>query len=481
MVALKQSAYYAIGIVMMKGISLFMLPYITHTLSIAEYGSLEALILLADIGTILFSLGLLDAMYRYVGVAKGKERQNLISNCFTLSVITCVIGAAALLFCLPVILTVLPVKFETYQVVMLLIPTMLDGAISIPLTLMRMESLAKRFCQLTVLKAVLQGGLTIVLLEMGFGIDGVLFSAAISSVVLLIYLLPYQYQSMGGFGYIRYSEKLLRYSLPTLVGLASVYMLSGLDKWFMASLVGVEDLAIYAVAAKFALILGLAIQPYSLWWFPNRMTILKQVDGKSVCADRAILGVNIGVCIATVMILTIPGFISFALPQEYESAGVIAISLIVIHIIKNAGDMMNIGCYSGDSTHSQMWIQCCSAALAAVGYFVFGPIFGLWGIIFILGSAYSLRLILFFIVSQSHEKLPYRHTQWVLSVSIAVTAIIGHQYLLVLLPQFSAFMLGLVVSVVASLIFVKYSVIPIPPSVLSKFNLTWLTRSKHYP
>lgn len=481
MVEIKQSAYYAVGIVMMKGLSLFMIPYITHTLSITEYGSLEALVLLADIGTILFSLGLIDAIYRYVGIAKGKERQNLISNCFTLSVLACVVGAALLLLCLPILLVVLPVKFEAYQIAMLLIPTMLDGAISIPLTLMRMEALAKRFCQLTVLKAIIQALLTVIFLEMGYGIDGILFSSAISSVVLLICLMPYQYQSMGSFGYLGYSKKLLYFALPTLVGFASIYMLSGLDKWFMASLVGVEELAIYAVAAKFALILGLAIQPYSLWWFPNRVATLKQVGGKSICADRAILGVNIGVCIGTIMILTIPGFISLALPQEYENAGVIAISLIAIYMIKNAGDMMNLGCYSGDSSQSQMWIQCSSAALAVLGYFVLAPIFGLWGIIFVLGSAYLLRLILFFNVSQALEKLPYRHIQWILSVSIAVTAILAHQCMMLLFPQLSHFILGISISVIASLMFVKYSVIPIPQAILTKLKLTWLVRSNRYP
>ncbi len=94
--SLKQSAYYAIGILMMKGVSLIMIPYITHKLSLAEYGSLEALVLLADIGTILFSFGIVDAMYRYIGTAEGTEKRQLISNCFTLSVIVCIVGASLL-------------------------------------------------------------------------------------------------------------------------------------------------------------------------------------------------------------------------------------------------------------------------------------------------------------------------------------------------------------------------------------------------
>ncbi|MFA0703918.1 lipopolysaccharide biosynthesis protein, partial [Vibrio sp. 10N.222.48.A8] len=113
--SLKQSAYYAIGILMMKGISLVMIPYITHNMTLAEYGSLEAIVLLADIGTILFSFGIVDAMYRYVGVAEGDEKQKLVSNCFTLSVLVCVLGGALIALSMPLLILMLPVEFQPYQ------------------------------------------------------------------------------------------------------------------------------------------------------------------------------------------------------------------------------------------------------------------------------------------------------------------------------------------------------------------------------
>lgn len=120
--SLKQSAYYAIGILMMKGISLVMIPYITHKMTLAEYGSLEAIVLLADIGTILFSFGIVEAMYRYVGVAEGEEKRKLVSNCFTLSVLVCVLGGVLIAFSMPLLLLMLPVEFQPYQILLLLIP-----------------------------------------------------------------------------------------------------------------------------------------------------------------------------------------------------------------------------------------------------------------------------------------------------------------------------------------------------------------------
>ncbi|WP_375322461.1 lipopolysaccharide biosynthesis protein [Aliivibrio logei] len=460
--SLKQSAYYAVGILMMKGISLVMIPYITHKMTLEEYGSLESLVLLADIGTILFGFGIVDAMYRYVGVAKGEEKRQLVSNCFTLSVFVCLLGGLFIAISLPALLLVLPVKFSSYQIFLLLIPTMLDGVISIPLTLLRMNAMAKRFCFLNVFKAAIQAVMTFLLLEAGYGIDGVLISGAVSSIVLLICLLSYQWQEMGSFGYLKSSKLVLSFGLPVLVGGSSVYMINGLDRWFLASFIGVEELAVYAVSAKFALILGLILQPYALWWFPNRVSILQLEDGKKTCADKALLGVNIGIVMGTLLILTVPGLITVMLPRSYNLAGTIAVVLLAIGMIKNAGDYLNLGCYSGNSSHSQMWIQGICAVVAAAGYFVITPTFGLWGVVGVLATAYTLRLVLLYIVSQSMEFLPYEHSKLLTCIVIAFFAITLDRFLDHTLIDVPELVIGVIVSLLALIIFVKCAIIPFP-------------------
>ncbi|MDN3699901.1 lipopolysaccharide biosynthesis protein [Vibrio artabrorum] len=467
--SLKQSAYYAIGIVMMKGISLVMIPYITHKMTLVEYGSLEVIVLLADIGTILFSFGIVEAMYRYVGVAEGEEKRKLVSNCFTLSVLVCVLGGALIALSMPLLLLMLPVEFQPYQILLLLIPTMLDGAISIPLTLMRMNAMAKRFCMLNVMKASVQAAMTFALLEAGYGIDGVLISSAVSSVLLMLCLLRYQWQEMGAFGSFKYSVKILKFGLPTLVGGASMYMITGLDRWVMASFVGVEELAIYAVSGKFALILGLLLQPYALWWFPNRVAMLQQSDGQKACADRALVGVNLAIVLGGLMILTVPGFITLILPSSYQYAGTLVVALLAIGVIKNAGDYLNLGCFSGDSSQSQMWIQGGCAILAAIGYFVVTPIYGVWGVVAVLCGIYLLRLLLLYLVSQSMEPLPYQHKKWIVALSISIVAIVCDRLMGLALVNVPDFILGSFVAVITLVAFVRYSVIVIPQTVLDRF------------
>ena len=171
------------------------------------------------------------------------------------------------------------------------------------------------------------------------------------------------------------------------------------------------------------------------------------------------------------MILTVPGFISLILPSSYHQAGVIVVALLAIAVIKSAGDYLNLGCFSGDSSQSQMWIQGGCAVLAAIGYFTITPVYGVWGVIAVLCVIYTLRLLLLYFVSQSMERLPYDHRRWITAISIAIVAIVCDRVLGLMLVDVHDFVLGTVVALITLVAFVKYSVIVIPQALLDKLTL----------
>lgn len=460
MSAIKQSLYYGVGIVMMKGVSLLMMPYVTGHLSTKEYGSVEALILLADIGTILVGFGLIDAMYRFVGSSEGEKRQLLIANCFSLSLIAAVMGGMIVWLIMPWLLLYIPAKVEVYQVVLIAIPTLLDGLIAIPLTLMRMQSLAKWFCIFNVIKAIVQALLIIILLEYGFGIDGVLIASTVSSILMLVFLLKFQWQQMGRLGYLGYSLPLLKFGGPIVISGIGMFAVTGLDKWILADKVNVEALAVYAISAKFALILSLLMQPFCLWWFPNRIQILQQENGSQQCAEKAVIGCNLIIIIAFSMLLTVPSFIYLFFPSDYYLVAKVVVGLILVSAIKNISELMNLGCFSGESSQKQMWIQCLCAVIAVIGYYFLIPLYGVWAAVAVLGSVYSMRLALLYCVSQSLEPLPYKHTCWVKTLSLCSVAYLFHSVISATLSPWMVFISGGIISVFTFILLVYLNTFP---------------------
>ena len=58
----RETLLYALALILGKGISLLMIPIVTGRLSPAEYGELEILVTVADLGSIVLGLGLADTL-----------------------------------------------------------------------------------------------------------------------------------------------------------------------------------------------------------------------------------------------------------------------------------------------------------------------------------------------------------------------------------------------------------------------------------
>jgi len=485
--AINQAAYYALGIVMMKGISLLMIPYVTRQLSPTEYGTLEILLIFADISTLIIGFGLVEALNRYVGLSANNrgQSQTLISQCFTLAIFVCVLVMVSLYFSANRIISLLPAQVSTTQLYLIAFPALLEGVIAIPLTLMRMQSLAKYFCLLNVVKAILQAIMVIVLLQLDYGINAILIAGAASSLFLVLCLLPYQWQQMDKDWYSRWYRSLystgfksdywhrmfeiMRYGGPIVLGRLGLFAMTGLDRWLLADKVGIEQLAIYAIAVKFAMILALLMQPFGLWWFPYRFMLLKQQDGKDQCAYYAMLGTNLGLILGFIMLLTLPTVMQLILPVAYHDAAIIVMALLAVNMIKHAGDLLNLGCFI-NSSMSQMWVQWLCAVLAIIGYVLFIEDYGVWAAAAVLSFVYLLRLVLFYFYSQYVLHLPYQHKTWLLTLILGSFALgafyLGLQPLLSEPLATMNLILGLVVGAGLSVMYlgalIFYKVLPNP-------------------
>jgi len=486
--AINQAAYYALGIVMMKGISLLMIPYVTRQLSPVEYGTLEILLIFADISTLIIGFGLVEALNRYVGASVSNRgvSQTLISQCFILAMFVCTLMMLALYCSASSIINLLPAKVTTTQLFLIALPALLEGLIAIPLTLMRMQSLAKYFCLLNVVKAMLQALMIIVLLQLDYGIDGILIAGALSSLFLVLCLLPYQWQQMDKGWYKNWYQnslksdywqtmfEIMRYGAPIVLGRLGLFAMTGLDRWLLAEKVGIEQLAVYAIAVKFALILALLMQPFGLWWFPYRFTVLKQNNGKAECANYAMLGTNICFILGFIMLLTLPTFMQLILPTVYHDAAFIVMALLAVNMVKHAGDLLNLGCFIKSSL-SQMWVQWLCAVIAVIGYVLFIEDYGVWAAAAVLLFVYVLRLVLFYVYSQHVLYLPYQHKSWQLTLIFGglalVTFYLGIQPLLLssfntsvleMMPLILALAVGAGLSLLYLTILIFYKVLPNP-------------------
>ncbi len=441
--ALQQNVFYALGIVIMKSVSFFMLPFVAHMLSPEDFGRLEVLNSLGALGAILVGFGLLNTLFRFA------SEQTCLANKHAMVAdvvgINLSIGSIALLLGLAFagqLNTLLPGGLGSYNISLAIGMIALEGCIAIPLGWMRMNDRAGLFFALSTGRAIFQAGLVLLFLKLGRGIEGVMEAGLLAAAVQALILIVIQYSETGIRLFSTRFRELLVYSFP-LVGSGLLgFVLTGLDRWLLADAMGAAEMAQYAVAAKFAMIAALLLQPFLMWWSPRRFQVLNESNGRNKAADFAALGSALSLLIAVSVGLSAPLFIELLLPETYWSASRYIPWLVLLVAIKDSAELLNLGCYTGRTTHAQFLINLGGSMTGLLGMLLLIPLWGTLGAIAALLLAQLLRLALYLTVSQRQLRLPYPSGSLLLLAGMTLTLLYMSTEVEGLVERISLLLLG---------------------------------------
>ena len=406
---LNQSALYGLSIFLMKGISLVMLPIYTHYLIPEDYGRLEVLVIFSNIACVFLSFGLVEALYRFVGFASSIEKQQQhAAECLLVAAIIAIISYTLFHFYSSDLLFLLPGNITENEVYLLGIALSIEGLINIPLAWLRITERAGLFFIISMLKVLLQVSLTFYWLINGWGISSILAAGAVSSIVVAIILCVIQLKETKLSFSIPHLKSIITYAVPILIGGAATFSLSGMDRWLLAENFGAKEIAAYAIAIKFALVPILLIQPFTLWWFPKRFSVLKEPNGAITNAHFAMLGAIISVAICAFLGLLGPLLIKYLTPEEYHIASVFLPWLLLCTLLKMLSDLLNLGCFVDKNSQLQMNINIAACSIGAILLFILIPKFMIEGALAALIIANMARTVMFYYFSQQKIYLPYK-------------------------------------------------------------------------
>ena len=399
---------YGSSIALMKSVSLLMLPFIAHHLSPETFGRLEIITTIAVIGSIFVGMGMDHTLFRFAGTAQTREGCNRVAA--ELFGLTLLIGSIAWLIgwslagnAAPLI----PGHPSTYEIQLVISVLALEGCIAIPLAWLRMQNRAYTFFLLTTGRALLQAVLVVVFLEMNRGIAGVLEAGLIAAVLQAIILGYLHLRDVGlGINQQTWTSSLV-YSLPLVGSGVVAFALNGMDRWILAEYTTLSDVAQFGVAAKFALAVVLLLQPFGMWWTPRRFKVLNQPNGQTEVVRFISLGVALALIITVLVGLVSPVLITWLFPESYEKAGQYVVGLVLIMLLKELAELLNLGCFTGKTTGTQLAINTAGSIVGILSMFLLTPEHGVWGLILALIIAQSSRLVLFILFSQRYLPLSY--------------------------------------------------------------------------
>ena len=407
--ALRQSLVYGLGMAAAKSVSLIMMPIFTHFLEPAEYGRLDIVQTLADLLSIVIGLGMADTLFRFAGGADNKiEQRAEAANVIGFSVIIGIFALLTMQMAAPLVAGLLPGDITVVQTRLILGTLSMAGINLILLSWLRMQEKPGLYLFGSLGRVVIQATAVAILLGMGMGITGVLVAGLIAASGLCIGLTLWCLRTTGiSFELTRYKSYLIYGGPLVLAGMAG-FILGSFDRWILAGVVGPAVMAEYALAAKMALITAFVIQPFDLWWLPNRFKILGQEGGEEKCARAVGIGVTLAVAAAVGVAIGGPAVIRMVTPESYHGAIIYVPWLAVLSAMHAVTIMVNLGMMSGRTTVRPLLIDGSAALVAVTGYLTLIPSYGGFGAIAATALALTGRLIATYLVSQKVLYIPYR-------------------------------------------------------------------------
>lgn len=297
---LSQTAIYALGIALGKGVGLLLVPIYTRQ---AQLPPAEVAIWDLCTTTVLFllavtELGMASALARFHIQADTEHERRALgrSAMAVVLMMSGVLCALVLPFRQVLAEVILTAPDRGHVIVLIAIITALTALGNLPLALLRAQEWSVAFSALCLARAVAGSVAALVLvIGRGMGVEGILIGEATGLAVLLAaggwicrsHLVPRLDADA--------SKRLLAFGVPIVpIGLATAVVLVS-DRYFLRAYAGLDQLALYTIGFKASMAMALAAQALQTAWAPSAFHIAKQPGAPQELA-RSFRLLCVGLC-----------------------------------------------------------------------------------------------------------------------------------------------------------------------------------------
>ena len=277
----KSSGIYALGAIGSPLISLVLAPFVTHQLTLEDYGVLAVLTTLISFGTGISQLGLGSAFFRTYSYdyTSRSDRRSVLATIYFLLFLSSILLMIFLFFTASALNFLFTNQTSSRELMLTVAVVILLQNLTVPVfALLRAENRALLFTVVSVSSLVINAIVTITCIGMlHFGIVGALIGAGSGFAFVIISTAPIIYQSIGF--RIRYdiARNLLTFGVPLVPSIFSAWVLQLSDRFLLSRIGTLSETASYAVAYNLGSILStLVISPFILAWPAAMFTIAKQ-------------------------------------------------------------------------------------------------------------------------------------------------------------------------------------------------------------
>jgi O-antigen/teichoic acid export membrane protein len=408
----KTSAIYAVAALGTPLIALLLAPFLTHKLSVRDFGVLTILNTAIGLGAGLTQLGLGSAFFRaysYDFVSK-RDRRDVLS---TVVLLLC-LSSIALLFVAWLTSAELSALFlgrsDLGEYVLLAAIAILVQNLTVPgYAFLRAENRAAVYSTLAITSAMMSLVATVVFVGvLRMGVAGALLATGVAYGSVVVGMIPFVFARTRLHIRMDIARNVLAFGIPLVPSVASSWVLQLSDRYLLAIFGSLSQTATYAVAYTLGSLISVAIlTPFNLAWPTSMFQIAKRKDGPQVFQlvfrwlSILLLFAAFGLSVAATFVLNLLFPVSYH--ASAEVIPVIALSLVFYGLYPVLMIGVNI--------KRKTWISSALITVAAAVNFglniILIPRFGAAGAAATTLVAYMVLSILAYFANQRLYAVPY--------------------------------------------------------------------------
>jgi O-antigen/teichoic acid export membrane protein len=424
----KDTAIYGVSSIVGRFLNFLLVPFYTHYLVPAEYGTIATLYSYIAFAFIVYGYGLESAYMRYVASQELAGKKETFTTAFlSLCVSSLVLSLA--LFLLSESASALIglgvgggylLKYAAWIL-------FFDTLVVIPFASLRMDQRAKKFAALKVFNILVNVAANIFLLAVvRMQAEGVLLANLIASFLTFIVLLKVVAAHFTTRLPSKLYPALLRFGLPLLPsGIASVAM-HVIDRPILKALTNEATVGIYQANYRLGIIMMLLVSMFDYAWRPFYLTHYTDPDAKTLfgriftylLAVLATVLLTISLFIEDIIRISVFGV--HLIHPAYWSGVVIVPWILLAYVLSGAYTHFVVGVNIKKKTHYLAAVTGAGAIVNVIANYALIPPLGMMGAAYATLVSYGTMVVALYRPSQRLFQIDYEW--WKIAVIAIVTA-----------------------------------------------------------
>jgi len=408
---LKHATIYSLGNVLGKVVGFFMIPFYTHYLTPADYGTLELLDLSLSLTGLVLTMWLNASIIRhYNDFDDPRDRKQVVSTVLLLACfIGVVVAVSGIYLSRPLSVLILNTPHLHWYVSLEALSFLVTSVSVACLSYLRAMRRSVLVVSTGLAGLVLSLCLNIYFIAIRHsGAVGVLYSGLISSTLVTVPLAVYTVRQVG----LRFSFRKLRdivvFGAPLILTSAAAFTVNFSDRFFLRHFSTISVVGVYALGYKFGFLLSLlVVQPFDMIWQARIYDIARQSESRSLFGRLFEYYCLVLVTAALALSIAIKELLSIICPPGFHDAYKIVPIVALAYIFQGANRFFLAGAYVAKRTRNLGIVGLASAA-ANIGLNLFLiPRYGMLGAAWATACSFFLMSTLALYVSQKVYYIPY--------------------------------------------------------------------------